>query len=149
MLIAAALALVAIPSTSQAMDGPIGFTAFGGFYTGPLDDVYLGAGIRLGLGGVTATASGDYIFVDSGTTFSLNADATLPIVPLGVASIYGGGGVGFLTVDPDIGESDTQTVINLIAGAGLNALPMKPYGQLKYVFADGDDPLVFTVGVRF
>jgi hypothetical protein len=40
-------------------------------------------------------------------------------------------------------------VINLLVGAGLNAVPLKPYGQIKYVITDGEDPLVFAIGARF
>ena len=52
-------------------------------------------------------------------------------------------------VDPDKGSNNTETVFNVIAGAGLNAIPLKPFGQFKYVIKDGDDPLQFAVGVRF
>ncbi len=149
MLIVAALAIAVIPSSAQAVSGPIGYTLFGGLYSGPIDDAFLGAGIRIGMGGLGFTPNAEYVFTDNVTTYSFNADATFPIVPLGVASIYGGGGVGFLTVDPDNGESNTETVINVLAGANLSALPMKPYGQVKHVFVDGDDPWVFAVGIRF
>jgi VCBS repeat-containing protein len=52
-------------------------------------------------------------------------------------------------VDPDRGDSHTDTVFNVIAGAGLNTFPLKPFGQFKYSIKDGDDPLQFAVGVRF
>ena len=143
------LAMSLLPATALAASGPIGFTAFGGLYTGPVDDFMLGAGLKIGLGGLSVTPSAEYIFVESGSYYTLNADATFPIVPLGVASIYGGGGVGLHIVDPENFDSDTNTGINLLVGAGLNAMSLKPYGQIKYVFLDGDDPLVFMAGVRF
>jgi hypothetical protein len=149
MLVVLALAFAVVPSSAKAMGGPIGYTLFGGLYSGNFDDAFLGAGIRIGAGGLGVTPNAEYVFSDNGTVYSLNVDGTIPIVPLGVASIYGGGGVGFLTVDPDNGESNTETVINVLVGANLSALPMKPYGQVKHVFVDGDDPWVFAVGIRF
>jgi hypothetical protein len=149
MLVVLALAFAVIPSSAQAVSGPIGYTLFGGLYSGPFDDAFVGAGIRIGAGGLGITPNAEYVFSSNVTTYSFNVDGTIPIVPLGVASIYGGGGVGFLTVDPDNGESNTETVINVLVGANLSALPMKPYGQVKHVFVDGDDPWVFAVGIRF
>lgn len=146
---ATALTMTATAREARAMSGPIGFTAMGGYYSGNIDEAFLGGGVRVGLGGLSGTAYAEYIFVNSGNAYSLNADLTMPVVPLGVASVYAGGGLGFLTLDPEVGDSNTETVVNLLVGAGLNAVPMKPYGQIKYVIVDGEDPLVFTVGIRF
>lgn len=148
-LAALILAISVAPAAALAAPNPIGFTAMGGLYSGNVDEPFLGAGLRVGLGGLSVTPYGEYIFVDGGSYYTVNADATFPIVPLGVASLYGGGGAGLHIVDPDGGESDTETGVNLLLGAGFNAAPMKPYGQVKYTFLEGDDPIVFTAGVRF
>ena len=79
----------------------------------------------------------------------MNLDATLSIVPLGVADVYGGLGIGFFTVDPSGFKSSTETAMNLIAGAGFGALPLSPFLQLKWIVVDGNDPLVFSVGTKF
>src|SRR4029453_18814199 len=100
----ALLAMSLLPAGAMAASGPIGFTAFGGLYTGPVDEFMLGAGLKIGLGGISVTPSAEYIFVESGSCYTVNADATLPIVPLGVASIYGGGGVGLHIFDPEGGD---------------------------------------------
>ena len=141
------LAMSLLPAAATA--GPIGFTGFGGLYTGPVDEFMLGAGVKVGFGGLGVTGSGEYIFVESGSYYTLNLDGTIPIVPLGVASLYGGGGVGLHIFDPEFGDSDNETGVNLLIGAGLNATRLKPYGQVKYVFLEGDDPLVFMAGIRF
>jgi hypothetical protein len=143
------LAISVLSFPAAAVSGPIGFTAFGGLYTDPVDEFMLGAGAKLGFGGLGVTPYAEYIFVESGTYYTLNVDGTIPIIPLGVASLYGGAGVGLHIFDPEIGDSDTETGINLLVGAGFNAIGLKPYGQIKYVFLDGDDPLVFMAGVRF
>jgi hypothetical protein len=145
MLLAGTSAWWAAPASAA----PIGWTAFGGLYTDGTDDFMLGAGARLSLASITVTPNGEWIFVESGSSYSLNLDATMSVLPLGVASAFAGAGVGLLTYDPEFGDSNTETVINLIVGAGLNAAPLKPYAQLKFVFVEGDDPLVFSAGVRF
>jgi hypothetical protein len=143
------LIVIAPPRDAWAVSGPISVTAMGGFYSGGIDEPFLGAGVKVGLGGLSVTPYAEYLFVSNGNAYSINADLTMPIMPLGVASIYAGAGAGVLFVDPDNADSDSNSVINFLVGAGLNAVPMKPYGQVKYVVTDGDDPFVFTVGVRF
>lgn len=143
------LVVVAPARDAWAVSGPVSLTAMGGFYSGGIDEPFLGAGVKVGLGGLSVTPYAEYIFVSNGNAYSVNADLTMPLLPLGVASIYAGAGAGVLFVDPDNAGSDSNSVINFLVGAGLNAVPMKPYGQIKYVVTDGDDPFVFTVGVRF
>jgi hypothetical protein len=142
------LVVVAPARDAWAVSGPVSLTAMGGFYSGGIDEPFLGAGVKVGLGGLSVTPYAEYIFVSNGNAYSVNADLTMPLLPLGVASIYAGAGAGVLFVDPDNADSDSNSVINFLVGAGLNAVPMKPYGQIKYVVTDGDDPFVFTVGVR-
>ena len=141
------LALIAL-SSAQAFAGPVGFNAFGGWYTDP-SQFHVGAGARFGLTSFTFNPNIEYLFPESGSSYTLNLDGTMTVMPLGVGSLYVGGGFGWITVDPDQGESNTDTGINLLGGFGLNAIPLKPYGQLKYVIADGDDPVAFSFGVRF
>jgi hypothetical protein len=133
---------------ASASAAPVGFQATGGWYT-DTNDMFLGAGARMGFGTITAIPNAEYLFVDNGKTWSLNLDGTMSVLPLGVASGYVGAGIGWMTTDPDRGDSNTETVFNLIAGAGLNALPLKPFGQFKYVLKDGNDPFQFAVGIRF
>lgn len=144
------LALVAtlMVSAAPAAAGPVGFQASGGWYT-ESEDFFLGAGARFGLGTITVIPNAEWLFVDGGSAYTLNVDATLSVLPLGVANGYVGGGFGMLTVDPENGDSNTDTAINLIAGVGLNAAPMKPFAQFKWVVVDGEDPLAFSIGARF
>ena len=96
--------------------------------------------VRLGMGGLGITTYLEYLFVDNGTAYTVNVDGTMPIIPLGIASLYGGIGAGLLVTDSDFTDSNTETVGDLILGAGFNATRLKPFGQVKYVFVDGDDP---------
>jgi len=140
----AAIGLTAIPASAA----PIGWQASGGWYSEG-EDFFLGAGARIGAGTITVIPNAEWLFVDSGSAYTLNLDATMSVLPLGVANGYLGAGLGLFTVDPEQGDGDTETVVNLIAGAGFNALPMKPFAQFKWVVMDGDDPLVFSIGTRF
>ncbi|MGH7682218.1 MAG: hypothetical protein ACRENN_09565 [Candidatus Eiseniibacteriota bacterium] len=142
-LIAAALA------AAPAAAAPIGFEAFGGVQTNGNNDFLLGAGLRLSLASITVIPNVEYYFVDNGSVYALNADATMSVLPLGVASGFVGAGLGMITYDPDFGDSNTNTAVNLLAGVGLNAVPMKPFAQFKYVFTDGDDPILLEAGIRF
>ena len=135
-------------SSAPAFAGPVGFNAFGGWYTDP-SEFHLGAGARFGLTSFTFNPNAEYLFVESGTSYTLNLDGTMTLMPLGVGSLYVGGGFGWITVDPEQGDSNTETGINVLGGFGLTAVPLKPYGQLKYVIIDGDDLKAFSFGVRF
>jgi len=146
LAVAALLALaLGAPSASA---GPVGLQATGGWYTDS-NNFFLGAGARMGLGSITAIPNAEYVFEDNAKSWSLNLDGTMSVLPLGIASGYVGGGIGWLTTDPDNGKSNTDTVVNLLAGAGLNTFPLKPFAQLKYVMKSGNDPFQFAVGVRF
>jgi len=140
--------VLSLVATVPASAGPIGLQASGGWYSEG-DDFFLGAGARLGVGTLTFIPNAEWRFVENGSNYTLNLDGTMSVLPLGVASGYVGAGLGWLTVDPDPGDSTTETVYNLIAGVGLNAIPLKPFGQLKWIVMDGEDPLVLSFGVRF
>jgi hypothetical protein len=133
---------------SPASAGPVGFQAAGGWYT-ESDEFFGNVGAKFGAASISVIPNVDWLFVNSGSMYSLNVDGTMSLMPLGVASVYAGAGIGWLTADPDQGDSNTETVVNLLLGASLNALPMKPFGQFKWIVADGNDPLAFSIGVSF
>ena len=144
------IACLATVGSTPAAAGPIGWNAFGGWYDpSGADDFLVGAGVRIGAGGLSVNPNAEWIMVESGSAYTLNLDGTFPILPLGVASCWIGGGLGLITFDPENGDSNTDTGVNLLVGVGFNAVPLKPYAQLKYVFEDGDDPLVLSIGARF
>jgi len=144
------LALAALLGTGvrPASAAPVGFQASGGWYTSD-NDFFLGAGARMAFGTITAIPNAEWLFVDGGNQYTLNIDGTMSVLPLGVASGYVGAGIGWLITNPDKGSNTTDTVFNLLAGAGFNALPLKPFGQLKYVLVSGDDQFQFAAGIRF
>jgi hypothetical protein len=143
-LLGGAVLLASLP----AFAGPIGWNAFGGWYTDPRDFL-VGGGARISVASITVNPNAEYIFTENAMTYTLNIDATMAVMPLAVASIYAGGGYAYTSSDPDNGESSTDSGINAIAGAGLNAIPLKPYGQIKWTFLPDDTPFSFSFGVRF
>jgi hypothetical protein len=96
-LVAAAL-LAPLATTAHA--GPLSLTGFGGWYT-QRDTGFLGLGAKIGAASLALNPNAEYLFVDKTTTYSLNLDATLTLLPLGVASGYGGAGIGWYTTKPD------------------------------------------------
>lgn len=145
---AVALALALGIAAAPALAGPIGIQASGGWYT-ETEEVFAGGGLRFGAGNITVVPNIEWIFVDHGSAYTLNIDGLLTVLPLAVASGYVGAGIGWFTVDTDVTDSNTETAANLIAGAGFNSLPLKPFAQFKWIVVDGDDPLVFSIGARF
>jgi hypothetical protein len=146
--LAAALVVTLGLATAPASAGPIEWQATGGWYTDS-DDFFLGAGARFGLATITIIPNAEYVFVNSGTLLTLNIDGTLNVLPLGVATGYVGAGMGMVMENPDVGSNNTDSAFNLIAGAGLNAIKFKPFGQFKLIMKTGDDPLVLAFGIRF
>ena len=128
--------------------GPIGWNIFGGRYT-DTEDYFLGVGARISVASITVVPNAEYIFTDSGASYTLNADATMSVMPLALASGWIGAGLTWITVDPESGDATTETGFNLLGGVGLNAVPLKPYGQIKWVVIEGDDPFALSIGVRF
>ena len=141
-------ALLSFGLVASASAAPVGLQATGGWYTDN-SNFFLGAGARFGLGTITVIPNAEYVFVNSAKEWTLNVDGTMSVLPLGIASGYVGAGIGWMTVNPDRGDTNTDTVWNLIAGAGLNTFPFKPFGQFKYSIKSGNDPFQFAVGVRF
>ena len=146
--LALSAALLAAALATPATAGPIGLQANAGWYT-ESDAFFVGAGARMGAGTIAIVPNAEWQFVDNGSAWSFSVDGHLTLMPLGVGNVYAGGGLGWYTSDPDQGDSNTDTGINLVGGVGFSALPMKPFAQLKYVIIDGNDPFQFSFGVRF
>ena len=147
-VLALALVTASVLTPRPASAGPLGWQAIGGWYTDD-SDFFLGAGARFAAGPVTVIPNAEYVFVSGGKLFTLNIDGTLNVLPLAIATGYVGGGMAFVTSDPDGGSSNTDTGVNLIAGMAFNGVKLHPFVQLKYIVKDGNDPFVFGVGLHF
>jgi hypothetical protein len=146
LAVCAALGPGAAPASAES--GPVGFQASGGYYT-EHEAAFIGAGLHFGLATVSVVPNFDVEFIEKSFTYSLNVDGRMSVLPLGVGSGYLGAGIGWWRNVPNHGSATTDTVWNLLAGFGLDAVPLKPFAQLKYVVANGNDPLAMSVGIRF
>jgi hypothetical protein len=145
VLLIVPLALAFVPGRGAA---DVNWTGFVGRYS-KNKDYFAGAGLRFSLARFTANPNVEYVWIDNGTSYSVNFDLTRNILPLGPLTGWIGAGLGFYTVNPDAGETNTDTGANLIAGIGLQATRYRPFAQFKWVVMEGDDPTAFLIGVRF
>lgn len=137
------LSLVALAAPAFA-----GIYAFGGWET-ETEDMFAGAGYQLPLGPITASPNFEWLFADGGKVYTINLDGHLNLVPLGIATLWAGAGMAIRTSDPDNFDSDTSTGANLMLGANFNATRFKPFGQIRKLLIDGDDPFSIAFGIRF
>jgi hypothetical protein len=130
--------------------GPLDVLKFGlrgGNYTDN-SDFFLGADAQFHVLMFTADPSVEYVFVEGGDLLTVNADALLNVLNFPMVSGWLGAGIGFMHFRPEGGDSSTDPLFNLIAGAGLG-VPLSPYVMAKWVFADSNDGFAIAVGVYF
>jgi hypothetical protein len=118
----------------------------GGYYQ-EAEDFFLGAGLNFNLLFFTAVPNFEYVFVSGGDFYTINLDGYVTVLPLVAGSGWLGGGFVLSSAKPSGGESDVSGGVNLLAGFGLDKIPLKPYAQLKYIIADNSQ-FVIGVGVR-
>jgi hypothetical protein len=100
------------------------------------------------LAGITVVPNVEWLFVDHGKAYSLNVDGTMTVLPFGVASGYVGGGWAGSPWIPTRGQQHRHRG-QRDRGRWIHSDPAQPLHSSKYVFVDGDDPLVFSIGARF
>jgi hypothetical protein len=138
-----AVVVAAVPHEAQAI---VGADIRGGFYTEP-DDFFLGGGVRIGAAMLEVVPNFEYVFVSDQTWFTLNLDGQYSLIPFGLGSFWVGAGLGMFSIKPKDGDTNTEGLVNLLAGLGLN-VPLKPYAQAKYIITK-DSQVVLSLGVRF
>jgi hypothetical protein len=127
--------------------GPIQPGIRAGYYD-DTEDFFVGADAKFSVLMLSANPSIEYIFVDGGTLMTFNADALFNVLKLPAITGWIGGGVGLMYVSPDEGDSSTDGLFNVIAGAGFSG-PLNPYLMAKWVFSDKSDGFAVGAGVRF
>jgi opacity protein-like surface antigen len=147
----AALVLVLVPSALAAdfgvRAGRLDFREGG-------DENFVGAEMLVDLGVINLNPNIEYWLTDEDdvTAGTANLDVT---VDFGSARIkpYAGAGVGLFYIDDNFGDSDTETLGNLIGGVQFDLDFLKPYAQAKYSRSledsDSDHTWALTVGLRF
>ena len=149
MTIAALCAALLLSSATAASALPfVGFNLRGGQYT-DVNEWFLGGGADLGAILFKFSPNFEYVFVDNAKLYTLNLDVTYTVLPLAAADVWAGAGYVVRWVQPDGGDTVSQGGINLLAGAGMGLIPLKPFAQLKYSYVSGDNEFVWMLGARF
>ena len=134
-------ALLPAPSTAVPL---IGFNIRGGQYT-DVNDFFLGAGVDVDAILLTASPNFEWVFVDKGTLYTLNLDASYRL-PLAVAQFWAGAGYALRYFEPEGGNGKSKGGLNLFVGAGLGLVPLRPFVQLKYLTISGADEELGLLG---
>ncbi len=150
LVAATALALGGAAAASAQVD----FGVRGGVYTDE-SDPFVGAEVlwRLGATRWFLNPNFEWVFVDNGDLFTLNADAHYDLPVDAPVYVWLGGGLAILVEDRDRpgGDDDDETDagVNLLAGVGfLKGQPVRPYVQGKLILSD-ESQGVLAFGVRF
>jgi hypothetical protein len=144
--LALCLLIIAFPLSASALPF-IGFNLRGGQYT-DVDDFFLGAGVDVNALALTASPNLEWVFIDKGTLYTLNLDASFKM-PLAVTQVWAGAGYALRYFEPDGGDGKTRGGLNLFVGGGLGLIPLRPFVQLKYLYVSGADEFVWMLGARF
>lgn len=126
-------------------------------------DVDLRAGLytdlsALALGGGLLSSMGSHWFfnpnvevalADGGNLFTINGDFHYDLPGEGPMSFYLGGGPALLVADSNGGGgSNTEFGLNLLAGVSGLRGQIRPFAQIKGIFADGSE-VALMGGIRF
>ncbi len=148
---ALAAAAAAAPRPAQAQ---VDLDLRGGVYT-DADSGFIGGGILTGLtAGWYFNPNLEYVFVDPGSLWTVNADFHYDFTRAGDWSIWAGGGPALVVRDYGNGgrrhNSDTTTDfgVNALAGIGLVRGPVRPFAQAKILLSDNTEG-VLAIGLRF
>jgi hypothetical protein len=92
----------------------------------------------------------EHAFVDNGDLTSMSFDVHYDFINNKEYSLWGGAGPTVLFMDGDAfaDRSSTDVGANVLFGVGSTRGTVRPYAQVKVVFAD-DDQAVLGAGVRF
>lgn len=125
----------------------VGFNLRGGHYT-DTDEFFLGGGVDVNALLLTASPNFEWVFVDGGTLYTLNLDASYKM-PLAMAQMWAGAGYALRYFEPDGGDGKSRGGLNLFVGGGLGLVPLRPFVQFKYLYVSGADEFVWMLGARF
>lgn len=112
------------------------------------DEFFLGVDVKVKAVFLNADPSIEYVFINNGKLMTFNLDGFVNILNVPLLSGFVGGGVGLMYFNPDVGDSSTDPVVNLIGGVEFG-VTLNPYIMLKWIIADHSDGFVGAVGIRF
>jgi opacity protein-like surface antigen len=150
------LSLTAVVLAVAPVLSAAGFGVRAGRYNDSNEN-FVGAEALVDLGAININPNIEYSLADNVTAGTANLDVTFDLINISRATPYIGAGVGLSYVDPEIGNSQTDAVANLIGGVSFNLNYLKPYAQVKYFRVldnndnggDAQDDVALTIGLRF
>ena len=146
-IVLAGFLVVSIFATSTNALPLVGFNVRGGQYT-DTNKAFLGGGVDFNLLMLKASPNFEWVFIDGGSLYTTNFDASFGI-NLAAAEVWGGLGYVLRTTNLDDRDSLTRGGVNVFVGAGLGLIPLKPFTQLKYSYVSDQDEFIWMLGVRF
>ena len=122
----------------------------GGYYT-DAEQGFLGGGLLMGLAETwDFNPNLEYVFVDGGTLFTVNADVHKDLNSGSGPAVWLGAGPALIVRDSDVEGADGETDfgVNVIGGIGAKSGSIRPFGQAKYTFSDENEASL-AFGLRF
>ena len=139
------LALVAArPAAAISVVEPIAFTS----WRAEPETGSIGAGAAIGALSIDVVPMLEYVFVDDSSDWAVTVDGHFPLLALPLVALYAGAGFTSYHHDPDQGDSDWSSGINVLVGAKASIMRLKPFAEIKYT-TQGEDGVVLTLGTRF
>ena len=146
----AALVAATMTTTVNTARAHIDPEVRGGYYT-DAEGGFLGGGL---LTDISSTwyfnPNLEYVFVDGGTLFTVNADVHKDLNSGSGPAFWLGAGPALIVRDSDVEGADGETDfgLNLIGGIGAKSGSIRPFGQAKYTISDENEASL-AFGLRF
>jgi hypothetical protein len=150
LLVAPALAVALLSVAPPARADGVDVGLRGGFYS-DAEAAFVGVDLLIPVArSWFFNPNFEYVFVDRGDLYTLNADVHYDLDVRGSNYVWLGGGPALIVADPDRprAERETDIGLNVLAGLGWKGASVVPYVQGKVVLAD-DTEAVLAFGVRF
>jgi hypothetical protein len=117
-----------------------------------IDETFVGIEMAFDVGRFVFNPNFEYILIDDFDVMSLNADFLYPFARRASVNPYLGLGVGLMRMEVPGFGSETDTIVNAIAGVQFGRGRVNPYVQLKhfrFVEETSAYDTALTLGLRF
>lgn len=145
----ALLLLVFCTATTVYADSGSFFGLRAGYYT-DVEEAFVGAEYLTGIApSIDFNPNIEYVLIDNMTYMTINLDSHYDFYNSRGGFVYLGAGLGISYFDIEgASDSETDTGLNLFAGAGIARSSVIPYIQAKMIIGDNDE-FVIGFGLRF
>jgi hypothetical protein len=147
---AAALAAATLTTAATTARANVDADVRGGYYT-DAEHGFVGGGFLMSVAERwDFNPNIEYVFVDGGSLFTVNADIHRDMNSGGGPAIWLGGGPALIVRDSDepVAEGDSDFGVNLMGGIGASSGSIRPFAQAKYTLSDASEASL-AFGLRF